>query len=340
MEIIVNNINVPVTGSDRDDVLSDAELMSIVASARFKEWVKGLFGSDVTDIEIRVGDRSLRKASFRANVTGTSPIIRDVTLTFVVINDDPVCVTSSVDDKHFAAALASPKFDDWRTSIDPRLIVHSVDIQSVDLFGPTNVGFLKLKADITKDGKFVPGICFIRGDSVGILVVLRCEGLEYLLLTVQPRPAVGSAGFVEIPAGMVDASGKFVGQAAVEIEQETGYKITETDLTDLSTSWCGSPSDPHDGAGADDPVSYALSPGGCDECMQFFLHRRDVTPDELTALEGKATGVIEEGEVIKLKVTLLDRHARRIPDGKTQIALGLYRELQLSELLAGRRLAA
>lgn len=246
----------------------------------------------------------------------------------VSINGTPVSVEAApgVTPKQFEKALASPKFIDWVASVDPGLAVKRVMIQSVDLFGP-NVGFLKIVADVSKDGTFVPGISFIRGDSVGILVVLVCDDREYLLLTVQPRSSVGSSGFVEIPAGMMDGSGNFVGQAAKELGEEAGLRITEGDLTDLSTAIARTEEE------FNAPVSYALSPGGCDECMRFFVHRKNVTRAELTALEGKATGLLEEGEVITLKVVRLNDRVRRIPDGKTQIAVGLYQEIRTLEML-------
>jgi hypothetical protein len=58
----------------------------------------------------------------------------------------------------------------------------------------------------------------MRGGAVAILVVLRCDGEEWALCCRQPRLPVGSGGFLEIPAGMLDGSGHFAGVAAKEMK--------------------------------------------------------------------------------------------------------------------------
>ena len=76
-----------------------------------------------------------------------------------------------------------------------RIDLHSVEIQHVDLFG-SRVGFLKINADSSLvDGKTkytsrLPGICFLRGGSVAVLLALICEELDgevFSLLVDQPR---------------------------------------------------------------------------------------------------------------------------------------------------------
>ncbi len=42
--------------------------------------------------------------------------------------------------------------------------------------------------------------------------------------------------------------------------------------------------------------------GGSDEFIRLFLHERDVTREFLTSLQGRLTGVAEEGEIITLQV--------------------------------------
>ena len=80
----------------------------------------------------------------------------------------------------------------------------------------------------------VPGIVFMRGGSVGILVILECDGQEYTILTRQARVPAGLSLLPEIPAGMLDGSGNFKGVAATEIEQECHMKIQVDDLVDLT----------------------------------------------------------------------------------------------------------
>jgi hypothetical protein len=65
-------------------------------------------------------------------------------------------------------------------------VCSKVNIQSVDMFGP-RIGFIKLKADITnKAGQFCPGICFLRGGAVAVLVILtqQEDGQEFTVSRV------------------------------------------------------------------------------------------------------------------------------------------------------------
>lgn len=78
------------------------------------------------------------------------------------------------------------------------------------------------------DGESLPGSVFLRGPSVGMMVVLQPNDLpegsmdeKHVLLTVQPRVPAGTLGLVELPAGMVD-DGTFAGSAANEIKEELG----------------------------------------------------------------------------------------------------------------------
>lgn len=71
----------------------------------------------------------------------------------------------------------------------------------------------------------VPGIVFLRGGAVGVLVILDCEGEEYTILTKQARVPIGDSQLPEIPAGMLDGSGNFKGVAASELEEEVGLSF-------------------------------------------------------------------------------------------------------------------
>jgi ADP-sugar diphosphatase len=211
-----------------------------------------------------------------------------------------------------ASIVASKQFTDWLKSMDAdRFVVKSVHIQSVDMFGP-KIGFIKFKADVTdKSNKFIPGIVFMRGGSVGILCVLSCKGKRYTVLTVQPRVPAGRFEFVEIPAGMLDGSGNFAGVAAKELDEELGIKIPAAELIDLSAT-------------AGHSRGFFVSPGGSDETIRLFLYEKDVTEDELAAMHGKCTGVLEEGEQITLRVVALDDSILKIDDGKTIVSYALY----------------
>lgn len=96
----------------------------------------------------------------------------------------------------------------------------------MDHWGP-RIGFVKLQVEVTNDnGESLPSGVFLRGASVGMMVVLQPDDLptdnleeKYVVMTVQPRVPAGSLQFVELPAGMVD-DGTFAGAAAKEIKEE------------------------------------------------------------------------------------------------------------------------
>jgi ADP-sugar diphosphatase len=87
-----------------------------------------------------------------------------------------------------------------------------------------------VQADAYVEGKKVPGIVFMRGGAVSILVVLHCGGQRFVLICKQPRIPVGASAFAEIPAGMLDGDGKFGGVAAKELQEETGMIIKEDEV--------------------------------------------------------------------------------------------------------------
>lgn len=60
------------------------------------------------------------------------------------------------------------------------------------------------------------------------------ETEKHVILTVQPRLAVSSLAFTEIPAGMLDDSGSFTGTAAQELKEEAHLHVKIEELLDLS----------------------------------------------------------------------------------------------------------
>ena len=164
------------------------------------------------------------------------------------------------------------------------------------------VGFIKLRSHCTlvdehakgdENGTHaLPGICFLRGDSVAILVCLKCNNDFYSVLVEQPRIPIGHISCLELPAGMMDDDDSTImGTAVQELQEECGIHVNgdEQELVDL-TAMCGS----RDGL--------ALSPGGCDERCRFLYLEKTVTAEELEAMRNKLTGLREHGEVITLRI--------------------------------------
>ena len=137
-------------------------------------------------------------------------------------------------------------FKEWRAALEKSLDEQSkpdhefhanpyklrnINVQAVDRFGPTKIGFVKLKADISNEaGEHLPGSIFMRGASVAMLLILSPEfpsdaDDQWVILTQQPRIPTGSLKFTEIPAGMLDGSGNFAGTAAREIKEEGDFSL-------------------------------------------------------------------------------------------------------------------
>ena len=223
-------------------------------------------------------------------------------------------------------AIESKPFQEWKESIEGHkgLRVKKVTIQGIDMFGP-RVGFVKFKADVELDGQFVPGIVFMRGGAVAILVVLVSGDEEYVVLTKQARVPIGEISYPEIPAGMLDGNGEFAGVAAKELKEEADLHIRSSELIDMTNLAYGSKF-----------RGVYPSPGGCDEYIRLFLYKREVTVEELTAIRGKSgLGDREEGELISLDVVPLSELYTATSDGKALAALCLYDNLRRDRKISG-----
>ena len=146
-----------------------------------------------------------------------------------------------------------------------------------------------------------------------MLVILECEGKEYTVLVRQARVPVGYHSLPEIPAGMLDGSGHFKGVAAEEIAEECNLVIGESELVDLTELAYG-----------DSYRGIIPSSGGSDEFYRMFVFRREVEPAVLTELQGRLTGLLAEGEYIKLEIIPLEDLWKSTPDAKALCALALF----------------
>lgn len=80
------------------------------------------------------------------------------------------------------------------------------------------------------------------------------------------------------------------------------------------------------------------SAGGCDEFLKLYVCRRQVEPDVITELEGRLTGLREEGERIKLHIVPLEECWKISPDAKLLSCLALYDRLKESGALVESKL--
>lgn len=206
----------------------------------------------------------------------------------------------------------------------------SVTIQSADKFTATRVGFVKLVAEITNEKpkpESLPGIAFLRGGSVAMLMILRPSDSNterWVIMTEQARIPAGSLRFLEIPAGMIDSNQTFAGVAAKEIKEETGLVIYESelkDLTELALKGIGGKEDLQ-------PAMYP-SPGGSDEFIAIFLWEKVLDRQEIEDLRGKLTGLRARGEQITVRILDYEQLWRvGARDAKTLAAWSLYEALK------------
>jgi ADP-sugar diphosphatase len=223
----------------------------------------------------------------------------------------------------------------------------SVKIQSVDWVGkdpPAGTGrtilFMKVQAEVKNEkGDSLPGIAFLRGISVAMLMILRPSDSKterWVIMTEQPRIPAGSLRFLEIPAGMMDESDgdkTFSGAAAREIKEETGLTVHERDLQDLTQLALDRPENP-------ESLQYGMypSPGGLDESIKIFLWEKVMDRQEIESLKGRLKGQRRQSEMITIRILayeeLWEVGAR---DAKTLAAWSLYEALKRSRRLPDRK---
>ncbi|RKP38283.1 nudix hydrolase 14 [Dimargaris cristalligena] len=252
----------------------------------------------------------------------------------------PVVAQSS--DLDIPGVLAFPPFREWvarlQTQVahpqvlpDP-LVVHRITLQSIDKFHNNRIGFVKfsVEASFQNSKAKAPGIVFMRGGSICILLILKAKDSppgastqEWVVLTQQPRLAIADLAFTELPAGMLDGEGQFQGKAAQELYEETGLRVRDDELVDMTQLAFPAPSN----TDSTHPTGVYLSPGGCDEFMRIFLCRKLLPQADIDALRGKLTGLRDQGEHISLKLCPLSDLWKATPDAKALAAWALYSNL-------------
>lgn len=273
------------------------------------------------------------------------------------VSSQPCPLTSLVS---FHVADSSPSLQHWTKTLMSSLALQSkpthpfhkdpyelksIEIESYNIFRNGKIGFVKLKSVVaTADGASeLPGIVLLRGPSVAMLVMLietdedNNDVGRHVVLTVQPRIPVGSLQFVELPAGMVDDKDNFAGQAAKEIKEELGLTIPMEDLICLTDEAAKVKkereriADKGRSKTTTETQPFAMYPsgGGCDEYIKIFVYEKHVTKTELNGMQGKATGVLEEGEKITLKVVPMEYlWLEGAMDSKALAALALWEKLK------------
>lgn len=213
----------------------------------------------------------------------------------------------------FPMVIASPLFQGYLARLaEEGITPHVVEIRSAVFRGKPSRNNL-LFADLLLHGtKSFPEKVQLQNNAAAVLVILECEGTDYTVLVNQHRTAVAHSLFCEIPAGKVERGQGFSGTAANELKEELGVVFTPDEITALLP---------------DDHPGVAPSCGAITEFIKYFVAHRTVTLEQLEAMNGRLTGVTEEGEEITLRIVPLEEiflPENALCDGKAHTAMSLY----------------
>lgn len=229
--------------------------------------------------------------------------------------------SKEIADKHHSLILESKQFCDWLAQQSRNFVIRELYFQQADIIkrsGKDHLLFLKLKADaVDKDGRKAHGITLLRGDAVGILVVLICEGQEYLLLVEQPRFAIGESRFLEIPAGMLDDSNNAFEVAIAELKEEANIYADLNEIIDLNTLFAGK-----------DSRGVVPSGGLMEEFVKLLLYKKEISREELDSYRDKEQSYLVEEENIITRIFLIDDVLPKLTDAKSLIAILMYQDLK------------
>lgn len=207
-----------------------------------------------------------------------------------------------------------PKFIRYVERVTNNFVVESINVTHVAWFGK-RPGFISVFSKLADaDGNVVPGAATLRGDGVGIFVLLRTPTNAYTVLVEQPRGPVGETIF-ETPAGTLDKSQDPLVIAIAEIQEEVSPQLVAKP-EDLKLLYEG----------------YA-SPGGSDELISIVLAQFDVTDEFIEQLNGSLTGADGEDEHIRVHVMTLADARTKLRDLKSMLALTMAEPYAASWLL-------
>ena len=184
------------------------------------------------------------------------------------------------------------KYQLWLSNLRKHgLTVHGVEEVYTKFKGDGDLLFgLTLLDASTPEGDKVPPICFLKGEVVSVLIVLKEaeSGQEFALLVRQRRICNGGMIY-ETVAGMVDGTDAPHAVAVRETEEETGLTITPEQLIPLNK-------EPH-----------YVSTGTSDEAMYFYFCKLTLSRTEIQSYHQQHTGLDSEYErIITAVVPLMD----------------------------------
>jgi len=205
----------------------------------------------------------------------------------------------------------SLKYKQWRASLDEAGIeirsvkeLHSVRKRQGELL----FSLIHMDASAPEGNPLLP-IVLLRGHFVSILTCLRDSesGEEFFLLVRQRRVANGAL-FYEHPAGMTDSDQDPWKIALLELEEETGVKVSREQLTLLREDKLYS------------------SPGLLDEGGYFFCCELEMSREEIMAYHEASHGEGGEGEFITTYVAKPDEAKSLIRNANGLLNIYLFED--------------
>jgi 8-oxo-dGTP pyrophosphatase MutT (NUDIX family) len=205
----------------------------------------------------------------------------------------------------------STRFTDWvdRLTIARIVVTHVHVYSSHSWAGEPKMIYLEAEGHI--DGRqFRRTVAFLRGDTVDMLAILECDGVEYAAFVGQPRIPGAIANSISNPSGMMEPGEDAVFTGLRELDEELGYKLPWEKPIKL----------------CDRPL--LVSPGGSDERAVFYVTRCKVDRGILKKLHNRFGGAANEGERTKVLVVPFHESMEQDIGCKTMLSLHLYQNMK------------
>ena len=220
-------------------------------------------------------------------------------------NGIQVVFKEKLSDIEMQKVLNSYKFKEYvlKNISNKNVKIKNITIYKVHFF-KGEVGFIYLESDIYIEGKKVPGISFIRGNSVAILPVIKIKETNeiYTILVEQYRNSIGQFE-KDLPAGIVDENEELYSTVIKELEEETGLKIKNNFK-----------------------LIYKFNPssGGSDETVFIYSIDIEMNYKQLMNYNNVFTGSKKENEYIKTFVITFEKLKKY--SYRSLLAYNLYKE--------------
>ncbi|MBA0801078.1 hypothetical protein Gohar_011469 [Gossypium harknessii] len=236
----------------------------------------------------------------RMSATPSTSLTHSISLPTQLGQPVQVLAAPGLSDSEFRAAIESSLFRQWLKNLECEngiLANGYMTLTQVLIQGVDmfgkRIGFLKFKADIIDKGT---------GKKVPGIVFARGPAVTVLIL--------------------LESEGTTYAVLTEQVEEEIGIRLKLEDMVDLTAFL-----DPSTG------FKVFPSPGGCDEELGLFLYRGRVDKNIITQLEGKETGCVKHGELIKVRVVPYEKLWHTTPDAKALMAIAIYEMAKKEGLL-------